>query len=45
MICRSTMVIATGNPSGSIEAIWLMATMRISVKGSPATSQTRRVLR
>ena len=35
MPTASAMVIATGSPSGTIETIWLMATMRISANGSP----------
>ena len=34
----SAIVIATGRPSGTIETIWLIATMKISTKGSPRSS-------
>ena len=40
MPTASAIVIATGRPSGTIETIWLMATMKISANGIPRMRPT-----
>ena len=40
MPTASAIVIATGSPSGTMETIWLMATMNTSAKGIPRSRPT-----
>jgi hypothetical protein len=41
MPTASAMVMATGSPSGTIDTIWLIATMKISPKGMPRINPRR----